>query len=445
MRRRTLFGLAGGAVVAGACVLVFGGGDTPAEISGGSIDTPAAPVVALPPPPPPPPPAIDLTALSLVDDHYEVPRGKDHVRLTLDPDLQATAEKLLAEAKTPRAAIVVMAPDGRVLALAGRRTTDPTGKGDATLDPQLALDAWAPAASVFKLVTASALVAGGLDPEDKVCFHGGIRSVLESNLRDDRRDNNCQSLVWGVAHSNNAILGKLAFQHLDPSGLAAEAHLLGVDAGIASAPLGGIPATAGKLTMPPDRDLAFARTAAGFSSWATSTDAVAPARGSGAGSDAADKPAATWGSQLSALGGAVLAATFADAGDQPTPYLLDGVTPATPRHILDGEVAHKVATMMSGACEFGSASRSFHHHKIAVAGKTGTLTQQSPTYTQYSWFVGYAPIDKPSIVVAVVLGNPESWQMKGHEVAKRLIDHAMRHAEDHDDKLVARQHKHPPS
>src|SRR5580698_9106321 len=154
MHRRTLLLLGGGVVVAGACVLAFGSGGTPAEISGGAIDTPVTAPAPPPPPPAPPPPPIDLAKLALAGDHYEVMRGNDRVRLTLDPDLQAVAEKLLAEAKTPRAAIVAMAPDGRVLALAGRRTIDPTGKGEATLDPQLALDAWAPAASVFKLVTA---------------------------------------------------------------------------------------------------------------------------------------------------------------------------------------------------------------------------------------------------------------------------------------------------
>ena len=79
------------------------------------------------------------------------------------------------------------------------------------------MNVWAPAASVFKLVTASALVAAGVDPSDKICYHGGIRSVRESNLRDNKRDSRCESLTYGVAHSNNAILGKLAFQKLEPS------------------------------------------------------------------------------------------------------------------------------------------------------------------------------------------------------------------------------------
>ena len=419
--RPSLILLAGGVVLAGAGVVILGGSSGPAaEITGAALD-PAAPATPSPPPlPPPPPPPLDLGKLALAGDHSEAPRGAERVKLTLDPDLQATAEKLLAESKTPRAAIIAMSPDGRILVMAGRRTSDPTGKGDATLDPQLALDAWAPAASVFKLVTASALVASGMDPDDKVAFHGGIRSVLDSNLRDDRRDNNTQSLLWGVAHSNNAILGKLAFQHLQPTALADQAHALGFDAAIATAPLGGVAATFGKLTMPADRDLTFARTAAGFSSWATSTDVSKSAKPADAAAATPDKP---WGSQLSALGGAVLAATFADDGDQPTPYLVDGAAPTKPHHVLDREVARKVASMMAGACEFGSASRSFHHHKVAVAGKTGTLTQESPTYTQYSWFVGYTPIDKPTLVIAVVLGNPENWQMKGHELARKLIDH----------------------
>ena len=34
---------------------------------------------------------------------------------------------------------------------------------------------------------------------------------------------------------------------------------------------------------------------------------------------------------------------------------------------------------------------------------------------EHSWFVGFAPADKPEIVVAVLFGNPESWHLRGHE------------------------------
>jgi peptidoglycan glycosyltransferase len=359
---------------------------------------------------------IDLDRRELTADgaRYEAPL-KDGRRavLTLDPTLQALAEKLLAEARAPRGAIVAMAPDGRILALAGRRS-DPVAKGareaaaasPATLsapafDWRLATDVWAPAASVFKLVTASALVAAGVDPSDKVCFHGGLRSVQESNLRDDKRDSRCETLTYGVAHSNNAILGKLAFQKLAPAELTRFAHDLGVAEGLPGAELQGI---AGAIDIPAARDLSFAQTAAGFS-----------------------------GSRLSAVGGALLAATFADGGEQPMPWLvssIDGVAVPPPgkRRAVTSDVARAVGRMMQATCEFGSAARSFGRHQaIRVAGKTGTLTRTEPFYMEHSWFVGYAPAEQPEIIVSVVLGNPENWHLRGHEAARRLIERALDH------------------
>lgn len=344
---------------------------------------------------------LDQLTLSPAGDRYEaVLKDGRHAVLTLDPALQAYAEKLLSEARAPRGAIVAMAPDGRILALAGRRAEQaPRAASKATFDWRLATEVWAPAASVFKLVTASALVAAGVDPSDKVCFHGGLRSVVESNLHDDKRDSRCESLAYGVAHSNNAILGKLAFQKLEPAGLTKFARALGIADNLPGAELHG---TAGTIDIPSTRDLGFAQTAAGFS-----------------------------GSQLSAVGGALLAATFADDGEQPVPHLvasIDGVAPPAParRRAVTAEVARAVGKMMMATCEIGSAAKSFGKHRlIRVAGKTGTLARTLPFYMEHSWFVGYAPTEQPQIVVSVVLGNSESWHLRGHEAARRLIDRAI--------------------
>jgi cell division protein FtsI/penicillin-binding protein 2 len=89
--------------------------------------------------------------------------------------------------------------------------------------------------------------------------------------------------------------------------------------------------------------------------------------------------------------------------------------------------------MMVGTCEFGSASKSFGRGRdIAVAGKTGTLARTEPFYMEHSWFVGFAPADKPAVIVSVLLGNPENWHLKGHEAAKKLIDRALRGSADAD-------------
>ena len=411
-------------MVAGTAALLGGRSATSAEVQGAPLDEATA-VPAQPSGRPELPATVgnrtlatvtlaelidlDQTTLAAGDDHYEAPlKDGRHAVLTLDPVLQAYAEKLLAEARAPRGAIVAMAPDGRILALAGRRSEPPAppsagahprGPGKSTFDWRLATEVWAPAASVFKLVTASALVAAGVDPGDKVCFHGGLRSVVESNLHDDKRDARCENLVYGVAHSNNAILGKLAFQKLAPAALTKAAHELGIADGFAGAELRG---AAGTVDIPEAHDLTFAQIAAGFS-----------------------------GSQLSAVGGALLAATFADDGEQPAPHLvasIDGVRVTAParRRAVSSAVAKAVGKMMMATCEFGSAARSFGKRQpIHVAGKTGTLARTEPFYMEHSWFVGYAPAEQPEIIVSVVLGNPEDWHLRGHEAARKLIDQAL--------------------
>ena len=372
-----------------------------APTAGTTIEAPPAPAPA------PKPAVLDLDKMSLAGDHYVAPLGDQQVQLTIDPDLQALAEKLLNESRAPRGAIVAMTPDGKILALAGRRTAEPKGSTKGTFDWRLATEPWGPAASIFKLVTASALVASGVDPDDKVCYHGGLHEPTESTIKDSKRDSLCNSLTWGVAHSNNAIVGKLAFQRLEAGKLAQYAHDL---FGTIPASL-DVPATFGEVKLPETQNLELAQAAAGFT-----------------------------GSKLSVLGGALLAATFANKGERPDPRLVDSA-PAASHRVLPVEIAEAVGKMMVGTCRYGSAARSFGRHDVAVAGKTGTLTRIDPFYMEHSWFVGYAPADHPQIVVAVELGNPENWHLRGHEAARRLIDRAVRRAEDRDGKAGDRPTK----
>src|SRR4051812_28943426 len=223
--RRSHVLLACAVAIAGTAVMLGGGGGghngTSAEVRGAPLVVTPQPGDVAEPGPAAPAAVTKRTAVSLAElldldqltlapggDHYEATlKDGRHAALTLDPTLQAYAEKLLSEARAPRGAIVAMAPDGRILALAGRRGepakpvsagAHPRDSSTGTFDWRLATEVWAPAASVFKLVTASALVVAGVDPSDKVCFHGGIRSVLESNLHDDKRDSRCESLVYGM-------------------------------------------------------------------------------------------------------------------------------------------------------------------------------------------------------------------------------------------------------
>ncbi len=390
----------------------------------------AAPAVAAPasaPPPAAPPAPIDLTgplvgdaslgaidldAIELHGDHYELAlSGGRRAILTLDPAIQSAAEKTLARSKAPMGAIAVVATDGRVLALAGRRSKDPKnehkGSPDGTPDWHLPLGAWAPAASIFKIVSASALLEAGVSPADKVCFHGGLRSINASNLVDGKNDSRCEDLTYAVAFSQNAIIAKLAHAHLDPAKLGDMAKRLGIAGALPASALAG---DAGAVTMPHDNDVDFARTAAGFAN-----------------------------TQLSAMGGALLADEIATRGMAVTPRIVEAIVDGNrrveigavpPRRAIAADVASQVGRMMEVTCAKGTAARAFHGGRrdggelpgnVKVAGKTGTLAQTQPYYLEYSWFVGYAPADHPTMSIAVVLGNAESWWMKGHQAARMVL------------------------
>jgi cell division protein FtsI/penicillin-binding protein 2 len=348
---------------------------------------------------------LDPTSIARVDDHYEaaLPDGR-RARLTLAPRWQEAAAAILRESRAPRGAVVVLDVDGSVLALAGRRATDPKGSVDGTPDVKLALDVWAPAASIFKLVTATALVEAGVRPAQRVCFHGGVRSVMESNLTDSKQDRRCEDFTYGVSHSQNAIIAKLVHQHLEPSDLDRVAKALGVAGDIAPWALGG---TAGTVEIPTEKGVELGKTAAGFK-----------------------------GTQLSAIGGALLASAIGNKGVLAPPRivaeLIDGdrrapVSALPGRRAIEARVAEKVGAMMVSTCYDGSAAKSFRSWKGAtVAGKTGTLAHAKPFYQEYTWFVGYAKTDKGAIAIAVVLGNAEDWWMKAHTAARKVFERAFK-------------------
>lgn len=362
-------------------------------------------------------PMVALETAALRGSHLVADlEGGGLAQLTLHPALQRSVEDALASHHLPfAAAAVISIPDGRVLVLAGYSKADPT------LDAAtLALRPWAPAASVFKVVSASALLQeGNVDPETRVCYHAGVSSVLRDNLIDmPAIDHSCASLGYGIGKSQNAIIAKLVSRNLRPEQLerTAAAFGFGQDLGF-DAPL-----EPSEVEIPRE-PLEFARAAAGF-----------------------------WHSSLSPLHGALLAATIANHGEMPAPRLIEkavdgqgaplALTKFPARRVLDRTVAEQVGRMMQLTTSMGTAHRSFRDRKghptlpIEVAGKTGTLfyrgrpsdpTLPSATATLnagqlgYSWFIGFAPADHPKIAFAVLLGNPVASQLRAHSVARHVI------------------------
>jgi penicillin-binding protein A len=83
--------------------------------------------------------------------------------------------------------------------------------------------------------------------------------------------------------------------------------------------------------------------------------------------------------------------------------------------------------MMVETVANGSAYKSFHDASgraflpgIEVAGKTGTLTRHKEN-RHYTWFIGFAPVDKPEVAVAALVVNTPTWHIKGPELARDVL------------------------
>lgn len=58
---------------------------------------------------------------------------------------------------------------------------------------------------------------------------------------------------------------------------------------------------------------------------------------------------------------------------------------------------------------------------IEVAGKTGSLSATNP-YRAYSWWVGFAPVDKPAVAIAALVVNSDKWRIKSSFVARDALE-----------------------
>jgi cell division protein FtsI/penicillin-binding protein 2 len=201
-----------------------------------------------------------------------------------------------------------------------------------------------------------------------------------------RLDRDCETLAYAIAHSQNAIIAKLAHRFLDPSLLERYARAFGFGEDIPfPRPLGP------SIARIPADPLEFARTAAGF-----------------------------WNTSLSPLHAALLANAIAAGGWFATPGVVE------PRRIMTLGAAQALARMMVGTTREGTARLGFHDaagHPLVpydVAGKTGSLSRGDP-YLGYSWFVGFAPAERPQLALAVLVGNDQHRRVRAHVLAGKLL------------------------
>ena len=358
---------------------------------------------------------LELVKMSVGDTSVTAPLPEKKVaRLTVDPALQRIAEGVMAMHHVPEASVVLMdVATGKILVYASH-----VEKGPAR---DLCVEATAPAASVFKMITASALVEqAGLTADHRECYSGGEQRLVEKDLVPDlKRDRWCTTLAGAMGRSINTVFARLALRHLKPAQLEGTAKALGFGS---SLPFDVLVQPSAEHF--PEDNLGFARTAAGF-----------------------------WNTTLSPLHAAWLSATMARGGEPVRPVLVADVvdednkvkwtapTSLAQKRAIKQTTAEAVTTMMESTVSDGTSYRAFHDPKgaaflpnVGVAGKTGTLTD--PTNARfYTWFTGFAPSrpiliadgDAPAntpprqVAIGVLVVNQPTWTIKANLLAREVL------------------------
>ncbi len=315
-----------------------------------------------------------LSAQANPDGHLWAMRNGTLEQTTIDALLQRQLTDLMHTYQTPYAALVAVEPStGQVLAMAEHSEASPGLRG-------LCTKAVYPAASVFKVVTATALLQAGVSAQEPVCFYGGKRKVTEAQLADSAGDLRCLTLAEALGMSANVAFAKMTAKYLDPGRLKAAAKAMHFNTPFIF-PVVAEPS----LAAIPEETYPFSLAGAGFG------DVF-----------------------MSPLHGAAMAAIPANKGVWRSPVMFSRDVSNSER-VMPAEIAEQLAVMMEETVTSGTARRIFSERGMRItggaAGKTGSLADKKP-FRDYTWFVGFAPRDNPKIAVAAVIVNDAKWRIR---------------------------------
>jgi cell division protein FtsI (penicillin-binding protein 3) len=340
--------------------------------------------------------------------------GTDLV-LTLDREVQHAAERAAADAtaefNAEGASVVVLeVATGDVLAMASAPTFDPNQRGEADASRwrnRAVTDVFEPGSTQKALTIAAAIEEGIVDEDTVLRVPPGIAVGGKTFTDSTPQPTSDWSVTEIMERSSNVGTIDVAVE-LGPERLEAYLRSFGVGSSTGT----GFPGESAGLLMPSDQW------------WGTSLPTIAIGQGV-------------------AVSLLQLANSYANDGVAVTPRIVRGtvgedgrLTPAAAaveRRVVSEDTAEQVQRMLERAVsgEHGTGGRATVEG-YQVAGKTGTARKPSPDARGYSGeyvatFVGFAPVDDPALVVAVMVDEPRP-AFYGGLVAAPVFSEVMRAA-----------------
>lgn len=323
------------------------------------------------------------------------------VELTLDPEIQQAAVDALAGQK---GSIVVLEPDtGRILAMVSIPSYDPnllathnSADAQANYDALIANpdqpllnratggNLYAPG-SVYKIVTATAMLESGADMDDEIeapteYSPPGTTHVIHNPGEAACGDGSGEAtLLQSIRQSCNTPFA-IAAVELGEDTMREQAERFGFGQSL-SIPM---PVTPSQF---PDSQTQAELAQVGFGQYEL---------------------------KVSPMQMAMVASSIANDGSLMAPYLvdrtlsadLDEISTTSPSEFsrpMSEDTAEQLTTMMVDVVDNGTGFRA-QIQGVDVAGKTGTA-EISNTIAPHAWFIGFAPADNPEVAIAVLVEN----------------------------------------
>ncbi len=331
--------------------------------------------------------------------------------LTIDYALQHTVEQALvdgiAASKAKSGAAVVLNPqNGEILAMANAPTFNPNKPGDSK--PELwtnrAVQNFYEPGSTFKLVTYSATLEEKIaTPNDTIDARAGQIKIGSRTIKDSG-SGGVLTLTQALARSSNVAAVTLGervgkerlYDYIRRFGYGSTTGVeLPVESrGMLSAPEKWSADSIGSVPIGYEVGVTTLQSAAAFGTIANDGVRIAPH---------------------------IIKEIREDDGkvfSQPTPEQ---------RRVVSEMTARQMRQMLEAVTEAGGTAKRAQLAGYTSAGKTGTAYKYDPAKRKYSEskyvasFVGFAPINNPAVVIAVMIDEPMGGEHHGGDVAAPIF------------------------
>jgi cell division protein FtsI (penicillin-binding protein 3) len=329
-----------------------------------------------------------------IGDQVDPVNGLD-IELAVDAKVQFFAYQrvrdAVAEHKAKAGSVVVLdVQTGEVLALANYPSFNPAERHNlsgAQLRNRALTDTFEPGSTMKPFIAAWALETGRVTPSTPIQTAPGFISITGSTIRD-AHPHGVLSVAEVIQKSSNVGVVKMAMQMQ-----AREMWELYSQAGFGQKPQLQFPgAVTGRLRP--------------YKTWRPIEQATM---------------SYGYGLSTSLFQLARAYTVFARDGELIPASMLEQAKPQAGYRVLKPETARAVREMLRLAAGPGGTAPKAQTIGYSVGGKTGTAHKQEgkeyATNKYRAWFVGMAPIDKPRIVVAVMVDEPSNGVHYGGDVA----------------------------